>query len=255
MSIEFVLLLIGLFIVSVLYSSVGHGGASGYLAILSLTSYGMVESGWLKQHVWILNLLVASIAFYHYRKEGFHNLKLTVPFIIGSIPMAFIGGYMIINSTVYDILLSVALIWAAWRLFDSISIKEINTTTIPKISQSLPWGAGIGLFSGVIGVGGGIFLSPILLLKKWANPKTVAATSAIFIWVNSFSGLMGATISNQLNLDLEMLLYFSIVVLIGGFVGSSYGSKIAKQSSIKKILIIVLLIAAMKRIIELISIY
>jgi len=252
MSIELVLLLIGLFIVSILYSSVGHGGASGYLAIISLTSYGIMEPGWLKQHVWILNLLVAGIAFYHYYKEGYHNSKLTAPFIITSIPMAFIGGYMIINSNIYDILLSIALIWAAWRLFDSMAIREITEIKIPSKYESMSIGGGIGLLSGIIGVGGGIFLSPIILLKKWADPKTVAATSAAFIWLNSFSGLIGAKMSNQLNLDLEMILYFSIVVLIGGFIGSSYGAKIAPQKRIKKILIIVLLIAATKRLFELI---
>ena len=252
MSTEFILLLVGLLIVSILYSSVGHGGASGYLAIMSLTSYAMMDAGWLKQNVWILNLLVASIAFYHYRKEGFYNSKLTTPFIIASIPMAFLGGYMTINSNIYDLLLSIALIWAAWRLFHSISIKDVNEITIPRKYESIPLGASIGLVSGVIGVGGGIFLSPIILLKKWANPKTVAATSAAFIWVNSFSGLIGAKISNQLNLDIDMLVYFSLIVLIGGFIGSSYGSKIAPQSTIKKILVIVLLFAAAKRIIELI---
>ena len=252
MSAEFILLLVGLFIVSILYSSVGHGGASGYLAVMSLTSYAMMDTGWLKQHVWILNLLVASIAFHHYRKEGFYNSKLTTPFIIASIPMAFLGGYMTINSNIYDLLLSIALIWAAWRLFHSISIKDVNEITIPRKYESIPLGASIGLVSGVIGVGGGIFLSPIILLKKWANPKTVAATSAAFIWVNSFSGLIGAKISNQLNLDIDMLVYFSLIVLIGGFIGSSYGSKIAPQSTIKKILVVVLLFAAAKRIIELI---
>ena len=159
---------------------------------------------------------------------------------------------MTINSNIYDLLLSIALIWAAWRLFHSISIKDVNEITIPRKYESIPLGASIGLVSGVIGVGGGIFLSPIILLKKWANPKTVAATSAAFIWVNSFSGLIGAKISNQLNLDIDMLVYFSLIVLIGGFIGSSYGSKIAPQSTIKKILVVVLLFAAAKRIIELI---
>ena len=254
MSIEFVLLLIGLFVVAVLYSSVGHGGASGYLAVMSLTSYGLMESGWLKQHAWFLNILVASLAFYHYRKEGFHDIKLTVPFIIASIPMAFIGGYLLIDGAMYDLLLSLTLIWAAWILYNSITIDEIEDTSLPTMPQAIPWGAGIGLASGIIGVGGGIFLSPIILLKKWASPKTVAATSAIFIWVNSVAGLVGAGASGQLNLDIEILTYFTIIVIMGGFIGSSYGAKIAPQSLIQKLLVGVLIIAAAKRVIELVVI-
>ncbi|MBC8437982.1 MAG: sulfite exporter TauE/SafE family protein [Euryarchaeota archaeon] len=246
--VEFAFLLIGLGIVATLYASVGHGGASGYLAIMSLTSYGLMEAAWLKQHAWFLNLLVASLAFYHYRKAGFHNSKLTIPFIIASIPMAFLGGYLIIDGVIYDFLLSITLVWAAWRLFNSKSIDDEINTTIPSIPQALPWGAGIGLASGLIGVGGGIFLSPIVLLKKWAAPKTIAATSAIFIWVNSISGLMGATASGQLVLDLEILTAFATVVIVGGFIGSAYGAKFAPQSAIRKLLVLVLLIAAAKRI-------
>ena len=251
MEIEFGLLLFGLFIVAILYSSVGHGGASGYLAIMSLTSYGMMESSWLKQHAWFLNLLVAALAFYHYRKEGFHNIKLTIPFVIASIPMAFLGGYLLIDGGVYDLLLSITLLWAAWRLFGSMSIDEIEKTVLPTTPQAIPWGAGIGLASGIIGVGGGIFLSPIILLKKWATPKTVAATSAVFIWVNSMAGLAGASVSGQLNLDLNILIYFALVVIVGGIIGSYYGAKIAPESKIRKLLICVLLIAAIKRIVEL----
>ena len=251
MEIEFGLLLFGLFIVAILYSSVGHGGASGYLAIMSLTSYGMMESSWLKQHAWFLNLLVAALAFYHYRKEGFHNIKLTIPFVIASIPMAFLGGYLLIDGVVYDLLLSITLLWAAWRLFGSMSIDEIEKTVLPTTPQAIPWGAGIGLASGIIGVGGGIFLSPIILLKKWATPKPVAATSAVFIWVNSMAGLAGASVSGQLNLDLNILIYFALVVIVGGIIGSYYGAKIAPESKIRKLLICVLLIAAIKRIVEL----
>ena len=114
MEFEFVILLFGLFCVAVLYSSVGHGGASGYLAVLSMTSYGLMESLWLKQHSWILNLVVAGIAFFYYQRNGFHNLKLTMPFIVASIPMAFIGGYISIDDLYYDILLSLVLFWASW---------------------------------------------------------------------------------------------------------------------------------------------
>ena len=104
----------------------------------------------------------------------------------------------------------------------------------------------------MIGVGGGIFLSPILLLKGWATPKTAAATSALFIWVNSLSGLMGSTFAGNLDIDLEIIPYFIGSVLLGGLIGSYYGSKIANEHSVKKILVVVLIIAGLKRMIELI---
>lgn len=247
---EFVFILFGLFVVAILYSSVGHGGASGYLAVLSITTYGSMESAWLKQHAWCMNLVVAAIAFFHFYREGYHNSKLTIPFIVGSIPMAIIGGYLIVDGTIYDLLLSICLIVAAWRLI-VVNRNEKENTKLPKFKISVPVGGSIGLLSGIIGVGGGIFLSPILLLKGWATPKGVAATSALFIWVNSLSGLGGAALSNQLILELDILIPFVMVVLVGGFIGSRYGAVIAPQQIVRKLLVVVLLIAAMKRIFEL----
>ncbi len=250
MEIELLLVCFGLFVMSILYSSVGHGGASGYLAILSLSLYGSMESSWLKQYAWCLNLVVAAIAFYHYYLEGYFNKKLTFPFIIGSIPFAILGGFLRIDGVIYDSLLSVTLIWAAYKLYQTKKEWEVENS-IPNLKVSISTGAGIGFFSGIIGVGGGIFLSPIILLKKWANPKTVAATSALFIWVNSMAGLFGASISGQLNLESKILFPFVISVLIGGFLGSKFGSR-SNESFVKLMLIFVLIIAALKRVLELI---
>ncbi|CAI8214332.1 MAG: Uncharacterised protein [Methanobacteriota archaeon] len=243
------MLYLGLFLISILYSSVGHGGASGYLAILSLSTFASMNSSWLKQHAWCLNLIVAGIAFYHYYKAGFYNKKLTIPFIVGSIPFAIIGGALKINGDLYDYLLSITLIWAAYRLYQTKVVENNREITDLSLKITLPIGGGIGFLSGVVGVGGGIFLSPIILLKKWADPKTVAATSALFIWVNSAAGLFGAGISNQLQIDFNILFPFIIVVLIGGIIGSKFGT-VAKQSVVRTLLILVLIIAAGKRIIE-----
>ncbi len=252
MGFELTILLFGLFSIALLYSSVGHGGASGYLAVLSLTSYGMLESDWLKHHAWVLNLVVAGIAFTHYQRAGFHNLKITLPFIISSIPMAFIGGYISIDELYYDILLSLVLFWAAWKLVSNKNIIERQENEL-TFKKAIPWGGSIGFFSGIIGVGGGIFLSPILLLKGWASPKAAAATAALFIWVNSLSGLFGAGFSGNLDIDWGLLPSFIGVVLVGGFIGSQYGSKIATQGSVRKLLIVVLILAGMKRSLELMS--
>ena len=181
MDINLIMLYLGLFLISILYSSVGHGGASGYLAVLSLSTFASMNSSWLKQHAWCLNLIVAAIAFYHYYKAGFYNKKLTIPFIVGSIPFAMIGGALKINGDLYDYLLSITLIWAAYRLYQTKVVENNREITDLGLKITLPIGGGVGFLSGIVGVGGGIFLSPIILLKKWADPKTVAATSALFI--------------------------------------------------------------------------
>ena len=244
------MLFAGLLIISALYSSVGHGGASGYLAILSLSSYGLMSHIWLKQHVWIMNLVVAAIAFYHYNKAGFHLPRLTIPFIIASIPTAFLGGYVSINPELYDILLSITLLWAAYKVvnYTEISNAKLNT---PRKYEPYLWGGGIGFFSGLIGVGGGIFLSPIILLKRWATVKSAAATAAVFIFVNSLAGLVGMGMSNQLNLDVGLLANFVIAITIGGFIGSLYGAKHADNKRVRDLLAVVLVIAAAKRFLEL----
>ena len=241
---------LALLIVAALYSSVGHGGASGYLAVLSLTTYGSMESAWLKQHAWCLNLIVAAIAFYHFHRAGHHVPKLTVPFIVASIPMAMVGGYLAVDGVVYDLLLSVCLLAAAWRLFTT-NVSDVEVDSEPPWGIAAPVGGSIGFASGIIGVGGGIFLSPVLLLKKWATPKGAAATSALFIWVNSLAGLGGATLSGQLTLEWGVLFPFVSAVLIGGFIGSRYGAEIAPQQMIRKLLVVVLVVAAARRVLEL----
>ena len=163
--------------------------------------------------------------------------------------MAFIGGMLKINPDVYDLLLSLTLLWAAYKVLryeervDNLMIKL-------RIREAYLWGAGIGFASGIIGVGGGIFLSPIILLKRWGDVKSAAATAAAFIFLNSLSGLIGMGVSSQLNLDWSLLTVLIFAIVIGGTIGSVYGSKYAKQRAVRGILAVVLLIAAMKRVIE-----
>ena len=160
----------------------------GISGLLSLTSYGTMSHIWLGSYLG-MNMVVASIAFYHYHKAGYHKIGLTAPFILTSIPMAFIGGMLEIKPDIYDILLSITLIWAAYKILNYSDSNAMILNT-PSKFEAYIWGGCIGFFSGIIGVGGGIFLSPILLLKRWADVKTAAATAAVFIFFNSLSGLI-----------------------------------------------------------------
>ena len=198
------MILAGLFIVAALSSSVGHGGGSGYLAILSLTSYGSAESVWLKQYAWSLNLIVAGLAFWDYHRAGHHEWSLTMPFVVASVPLAALGGYMSVRGDVYDLLLSVALVVAAWRLF--VGKWELGEIVLPKRTKAVGVGGGIGLASGVVGIGGGIFLSPVIMLSNWATAKQTAATAALFIWMNSLAGLVGIGAVSYTHLTLPTIL-------------------------------------------------
>ena len=240
-----------LFIVATLYASVGHGGASGYLAVLSLSTYGMMEASWLKQHAWCLNLVVAAIAFWHFHRAGHHVPKLTIPFVVASVPLAMFAGSLRVEGSVYDLLLSICLMLAAYRLY-TVRVEDVTIRGVPHWNVAAPTGGVIGFASGVVGIGGGVLLSPILLLKRWATPKGAAATAALFVWMNSLASLSGAVLSDQMVLDIVVLGPFVVAVLVGGFIGSRYGADVAHQDLIRKMLIVVLIVASAKRIVGLI---
>ena len=247
-STELVLVLLALFAVASLYSSVGLGGASGYLAVLSMTTFAASESIWLKQYAWSLNLIVSGIAFWHYHKSGHHVRSLSLPFISTSVPMAALGGFILVEGDVYDALLSAALIVAAWRLASGDA--GVSEAVRPSATKAMAVGGVIGLASGVIGLGGGIFLLPALMLGRWATAKEAAATTSLFVWLNSLAGLGGASLAGRLDLDPGLLIPFSCVVLMGGFLGSRYGSRVSSQSGVRGLLVVVLVLAAFKRVLE-----
>ena len=202
----------------------------------------------MEQYAWCLNLIVAGIAFWHYSNAGHHMREMTAPLVGASVPFALIGGYLRVGGVLYDTLLSVTLVWAAWRLllikrdFVGVGVGP------PDLREALPVGGAIGLASGVIGVGGGIFLSPVVLLRRWATPKAAAATAAAFIWLNSAAGLAGAGLSGQLQVELEVLGFFGVAVLFGGLAGSRYGAEVAPQTLVRNLLVAVLLVAALRRV-------
>jgi hypothetical protein len=227
------------FLVAALYSSVGHGGASGYLAALALCGYAPAE---MKTSALLLNLLVAGIAFVNYRRAGHFNARLFWPFAVASIPAAFVGGLMKIAPSVYAGLLAFALVAAALRLI--LPDFKKSTPSPPNLPISAAVGAGTGLLSGMVGVGGGIFLSPIVILCGWADAKTTAGISAAFIWVNSAAGLLG-----QLRQGMPGALSLwplALCAAAGGLIGSNVGARRLTPMGLRRLLGAVLLVAAYK---------
>lgn len=227
-------------IVSFLYSSVGHGGASGYLALMALFSFAPET---MKPTALLLNLFVAGISFYYYYREGFFNKKLFLTFAIASIPLAYIGGTLEIDASIYKKILAVLLVFAILKMLNVFG-QENNNIKEVKLWQGLIIGGIIGFFSGLIGIGGGIILTPIILLLHWGNMKEAAAVSALFIWVNSASGLIGQ-VSSGVAIETESFVLVAIA-LIGGVLGGYYGSKKINNLKLRYILAFVLIIACFK---------
>jgi uncharacterized protein len=214
------LLIILLFIVAILYSSVGHGGASGYLALMVI--FGVVPEV-MRSSALILNLFVAGTSFVSFYRAGFFRSKLFWPFALTSIPASFAGAWIQIYPAIYKTLLGAFLVIAVIRMI-------VKTKDNPEENKPIPTGIAlgtgtiIGLFSGMIGIGGGIILSPVLVLFKWANAKQAACVSALFIFVNSASGLASLLSQGTLPAGVPYTTWVS-VAFAGGLLGSFLGSK------------------------------
>src|SRR5688572_21576280 len=174
-------------LVAFLYASVGHGGASGYLALMAIFAF---VPDFMRPAALLLNVAVSLIAFIQYYRQGHFDWRLFWPFAIASIPAAFLGGLIDVEEDVYKKVLGVLLILSVIRLLD-FRIRPQKEKAYPPVVVALGIGAAIGFLSGLIGIGGGIILSPIILLLHWADMKKTAAVSALFIFVNSIAGLAG----------------------------------------------------------------
>ncbi len=233
--------IIAIFILAALYASVGHGGASGYLALMALFGF---EQYTMKSSALTLNLFVAGVSFYSFFRKGYFKFNVLLPFILGSIPMAFLGARMHINSHAYKIILGLFLLIAISRMIISPKGKY-KTSKTPPFYLSVGIGTVVGFFSGMIGIGGGIILSPILLLMHWANVKETAGISAMFILLNSMAGLTGLYFNENFH-PVPQILLWAFVGLIGGFTGSYISSKKLSQYKVKLLLAGVLLVASIK---------
>lgn len=229
-----------LFIVAFLYAAVGHGGASGYLALMAL--YGVAPEV-MKPTALLLNVFVSITSFIQFYRGGYFKWKIFWPLAIGSVPMAFVGGLIPIETELYKKILGVLLLIpvARFLLVTKESEKELAT---PSIAISLMIGVFIGLLSGLIGIGGGIILSPLLLLLRWTDMKQTAAISALFIFVNSISGLLGQ-LTKGIHFNTDMYL-FVVIAFAGGIFGAYFGALKFNHKVLKYILAIVLLVAAYK---------
>ncbi len=237
-----VLLLALVFLVALAYSSVGHGGASGYLAVLSF--FGLAPAA-MAPSALLLNLLVAGLSFTSYLRARHFVFRLLWPFLLTSVPFAFLGGLVGVSPQVYMLLLAAVLLFAAFRLLVVVPAQqEEYFVKPPSLAVALPVGAAIGFLSGIVGVGGGIFLSPLLILLHWADAKRTAAVSAAFIWINSLAGLYGQL--SRKHVDWSGLLWLVAAAFAGGLVGSWLGSRRFRGLWLCRILGVVLLLATVK---------
>ena len=213
------------FITAILYSSVGFGGGSTYLALLLIWD---VPYYIFPVIALFCNIIVVTGNSINYVRAGNHNFRLLVPFLIGSIPFAFYGGSLIIDKKIFEILLFLVLSIAGFLLFINNKAYEDKKIVIKKISYSISIliGSILGLISGLVGIGGGIFLSPILFLLKADKPKNIVTTASLFILINSIFGIFGQLTKE--NILGELIFYFPlfIVVLIGGLLGNFLNLKI-----------------------------
>lgn len=229
-----------LFIVAFLYASVGHGGASGYLALMAL--YGIAPQE-MKPTALFLNLFVSLTSFIQYYRGQHFKRDIFIPIALASIPFAFLGGMLSIDDYIYKKILGILLLLPIIRFFFFKNVGDDRL--VPPIKWiSVLLGAIIGLLSGMIGIGGGIILSPILILLLWTNQKQTAAISAAFIFVNSLAGL-GGMLTQGISLTSNMILYI-VVAFTGGLLGAYLGSKKFNQEALKYVLATVLLLAAYK---------
>jgi len=229
-----------LFLVAFLYASVGHGGASGYLALMALFS---ITPAVMKPTALLLNLFVSLTSFIQFYRGGHFRWKLFWPFALASIPLAYLGGLVVVDGNIYKKILGVLLLVPIIRFYFFSNSKVIEQRH-SSFSLSLLIGGCIGFLSGLIGIGGGILLSPFLLLLKWTDQKETAAISALFIFVNSMSGLAGQ-LTKGIQFTTDMYTYV-VIAFVGGLVGAYFGALKFRQVILKNVLATVLVLAAYK---------
>ena len=226
-------------LIALLYASVGHGGASGYLAVMALMGF---TSDVTRPTALVLNLFVSGVAFVQFARAGHFRWPLFWPFALASVPFAWIGAQVDLDPLWYKRLLALCLLAAVARLFGLFG-QGNGTRSTPTVPVSLFIGAMLGLLSGMIGIGGGILLSPLLLIFGWSTAKESAAVSAAFIFVNSAAGMFG--LGSSVVLGQHQVMWIA-AALIGGLIGAYIGARRFHEARLKQVLGVVLLLASVK---------
>jgi uncharacterized membrane protein YfcA len=231
--------LTGLFLLmALLYSSVGLGGGSGYLAAMALLG---VAPDRFRIIALTLNVVVSAIGLVKFARAGHFNGRLLFPFVLASVPLAFVGGYFTLPAQLFRLVVGVALIWAAVLLIWKPPKPEGQVKSAPPPWVSMAVGGAIGLLSGLIGIGGGVFLAPFLILRGWASARTTACVSSAFILANSLSALAGvATHAQEVP---SFLPVWMVAVAMGGWLGAELGSKRLHPRTMHWILAVILVVA------------
>jgi uncharacterized membrane protein YfcA len=232
------------FVVAILYSTVGHAGASGYLAVMGLA--GLAPEV-MRPTALLLNITVASFTTWRFRAARYFDLRALAPLVAGSVPCAFIGGTIRLPTPLYQAIVGAVLLATTfvllWRAYSPRFRGEEREVRMPLV-PALTLGAAIGLLSGLTGTGGGIFLSPVILLMGWAGPKATAGIAAPFILVNSIAGLTGSSVASH---DIPAGIFFFIAcALAGAFVGTWLGTRRLPPRALVVTLAVVMAIAGAK---------
>lgn len=230
------------FLVALLYSSVGHAGASGYIAVLALAS---VPPAVIKPTALVLNVLVAAITSFRFWRAGHFSWSLFWPFAVLAVPLAFVGGALTLPTRVFQVVVGLVLLFSASRFLLRPQPDEVRA--VPSRPLAIGVGGALGLLAGLTGTGGGIFLTPVLLLLRWARTKHAAAVSSLFILVNSLAGLAGNATATQHVPAISLVLGAAAVA--GGAIGSHLGSSRFEPALIKRLLAAVLIVAGAKLVI------
>jgi uncharacterized protein len=239
------LLSLGMLVAAFVYASVGHGGASAYLAVMALAGVAPQE---MRPTALVLNVVVSAVATFKFYRAGHFRWRLFWPFALVSIPAASAGGAITLPGHWYKAIVGVILVYAAWQLWRSARAgEEMRDVRLPPLALAMVIGGGLGLLSGLTGVGGGIFLSPLLLILGWAGTKQTSAVAAPFILVNSVAGLAGAFMARSISLPAQVWILVG-AVLVGGWLGAEYGSRRFTNPLIRRMLAVVLAVAGAKMI-------
>ena len=237
------LLAAGMLVAAFGYAAVGHGGASAYIAAMALAGVAPAE---MRPIALLLNILVSSMGSWKFYRAGFFRWRLFWPFAAVSIPMAYLGGAITLPGNAYKILVGVVLLYAAWQLWRSgRSGEEMRAVREPPLGWAMVIGASMGLLAGLTGVGGGIFLSPLLLMLGWAGTKQTSAVAAPFILVNSLAGLAAVFVAKSAVLPTYVWILVP-AVLLGGWLGAEYGSRRFANPVVRRVLAVVLALAGAK---------